>query len=218
MITEKAQNFISEHSSNIALLLKVNDSLDVYHVDDSFETKGHDREYVVGTSARYKYLIKKRKGSPIPPHIEISDLEQLADFLLQEGKQTSVDYESVSQVAEKDTKDESYSSDIISFDEDLFNTGMVTVMEEGKDEEEPVNSFVQEHLDEVEIKEEATPLTSPQANMFDISNRPFVLGRVFIVPIERQTSARVTDYLFHNNNLLSGEGLRGVVDAYFQRQ
>jgi len=154
MITKKAQEFISENSSSISLLLKVSDLLDVYHVDDDFETKDHDREYVVGAAARYKYLAKKRKGSPVPPYIELSDLEQLAESLLQMGA-------------------------------------------------DPI------------IPPAQNDIPTPQPNVFDMSNRPFVPNRVVIVPIERQTSAQMTDYLFHNNELLSGEGLRGVVDAYF---
>jgi len=84
MITKKAQEFISDNSSGIGLLLKASDFLDVYHVDDDFETKGHEKEYVVGTPARYKYLIKKRKGSSVPPRIELPELELLAESLLYE--------------------------------------------------------------------------------------------------------------------------------------
>ena len=78
---------------------------------------------------------------------------------------------------------------------------------------------IKENITEEEVKppvihEDVAPSSSP--NLFDMSTRPFVANRVVIVPIERKTSARVTDYLFHNNKLLSGEELRGVVNAYFQ--
>jgi len=212
MISLKAREFISENSTSIGLLLKVEGQLEIYHADDDFTTQGLQHEYVVGTQARYKYLKKKRKGQDIPPHIELADLEILADTILKEGHQLPSQATSV--VPPLPNTPEETSSSLLELDEDLFNTAPKT--DEIEEDVVPSPTLETQADETLEVPQISYTENPSHDNFLDIRNRPFVPNRVLIVPIERSTTARVTDFLFHNNNLLSGDGLRGVVDAYFQ--
>ena len=213
MITIKAKEFISENMANIAVVLQAEEFLNLYHADDNFTAKNVENEYIVGTSARYKYLTKKRKGQVIPPYIDLVDLEVLAGKILAEKPQLpSVEFEQEKVVIEAE-EEKSNLLDLNVLDENLFDIGLTNSVEDKETDGVSVEMFQEEQPN---INTPGNP--SSPCNVDSGSQFSFVPNRVVISYIERTTSARVTDFLFHNSGLLSGQELRRCVDAYFEKQ
>jgi hypothetical protein len=218
MITKRAEDYIRENSSEFGLVMQVADLLDIYSVDDSFDWKGQDNVFVVGAPARYKYIKKKNKGKQIPPHLELAVLERKAEELIQSQSEPSEPDQIVEGLTTTDLLEEDNTSqrkEIVGgstrFDEDLFDIDAdvdVGATEDTTVPSPPPNSSKEDAESDEKIE---------QQDFTTISDRPFVPNRVTVSYIERNTPARVTDYLFHNSSSLTGAELRGVVDAYFYR-
>ena len=100
-----------------------------------------------------------------------------------------------------------------------------------KEAENPI-STLEEEDEEVESYTDSLPVDSNENDSSEISpvefdeqteviqentnNKETFSNRVLITYVERNTSARLTDYFFHNNRLLTGEDLRGIVYEYFE--
>ena len=203
MITEKAKDFIIDNSTSMGLLSKVEGRLTIYHVDDNFTTQGTELEYVVGTSARYNYLKKKRKGQKVPPHIELDQLELLVNTFTEEGSPPLEPPKP--EVEEIPDNAATPSSSLFELDEDIFNVK--------KETDPPTLPPIEEADDEENEEDEEKP---DPANILEYSDGTFTPNKVIIKYIERTTPARVTDILLHSNSLLTEEELRGMVNAYFQ--